>query len=298
MRAVVQIRSPDGQHYELSHGDIIGRLWSVAMPIDDARVSEAHAMLSLRGREMKLLALRGLFAVDGRPVNQLVLQAGQTISLARGVEIVIEGVALPDRVLAVEGDGLVRQIPTGVCALVTQPEPHLIAGYRDNAAILWSTGNAWRLRLPGEAEPRELNIGDQWVLDGRRFRAVAVALTAAGEQATRVRGSVRAPLTIITRFDTVHFHRDGQPVATISGISARIISALAAVGNPISWEPIAAEIWGAANRDALRRKWDVNLVRLRKKLQAARIRTDLIRADGNGNFELVLYDDDQVDDQS
>lgn len=298
MRALVQVRAPDGQIFELSHGDIIGRLWSAAMPIDDARVSEAHAMISLRGREMKLLALRGLFAIDGRPINQLVLVPGQQIDLARGVRIVVEAVELPDRVLAVEGDGLGRQIPTGVCALVTAPEPHLIAGYRENAAILWSTGAGWRLQLPGEDNPRALRIGDTWTLDSREFRAVAIELSAAGQEATRVRGSVRAPLRIVTRFDTVHFHRDGQPVVTISGISARILSALAPIRNPISWEPIATEIWGEGDRNTLRRKWDVNLVRLRKKLQAARIRTDLIRADGNGNFELVLYQDDEVDDQN
>ena len=35
--------------------------------VDDARVSEAHALVSLRGRELQLLALRGRFAVDSTP---------------------------------------------------------------------------------------------------------------------------------------------------------------------------------------------------------------------------------------
>ncbi len=45
----------------------------------------------------------------------------------------------------------------------------------------------------------------------------------------------------------------------------------------------------------MRRKWDASLARLRQKLRENRIRADLIRADGAGNFELLLYPGDIVD---
>ena len=64
MRAFVRFRLPEGNSVELGHGDLIGRLWSAALPIADARISEADAMVSLRGQELKLLALRGRFALN------------------------------------------------------------------------------------------------------------------------------------------------------------------------------------------------------------------------------------------
>ena len=297
MRAFVRFRTPSGEVHDLSHGDIIGRLWSAAMHIDDARVSEAHAMVSLRGRELRLLALRGLFALDSQPINSLTLQPGQRIALARGVEIVVLDVVLPDVVLAVEGDDLPRQVLSGVCSLLPAPQPQLLPGYREGGAILWSTGDRWRLQLPDEP-PQDLDIGDTWTLGGRRFRAVSVNLAVAGQDATRAQGSVREPLRIVTFYDTVHIHRDGQPVFLLSGIAARLISALAAVEVPISWEAVAQEVWGDQDRNDLRRRWDVAVARLRKKLQLAGIRPDLIRADGCGNFELLRYPDDVLDDQS
>jgi hypothetical protein len=62
---------------------------------------------------------------------------------------------------------------------------------------------------------------------------------------------------------------------------------------------VAAEIWpDETDRNALRRKWDVNLARLRAHLREQRIRPDLVRADGSGNFELFLYPDDQIEDRA
>ena len=48
MHAHAILRDPQGHHHELVHGDVIGRVWSAALQLDDGRVSEAHAMVSLR----------------------------------------------------------------------------------------------------------------------------------------------------------------------------------------------------------------------------------------------------------
>ena len=48
MQAHVTLRAPDGRIYQLSHGDLVGRIWSAALCLSDPQVSEAHAMVSLR----------------------------------------------------------------------------------------------------------------------------------------------------------------------------------------------------------------------------------------------------------
>ena len=63
MRAYVQLRLTDGQRRDLGSGDIIGRMPTAALVLDDARVSEAHALITLRAGELRLLPLRGRCAV-------------------------------------------------------------------------------------------------------------------------------------------------------------------------------------------------------------------------------------------
>ena len=110
---------------------------------------------------------------------------------------------------------------------------------------------------------------------------------------------MQSPLTIVASYDTVHLHREGQAALALDGISARIVSELVAFGGPASWEMIAREIWRhEEDRGQLRRKWDVNLARLRRKLRAVGIRTDLFRAGGTGQIELFLYKSDRVDDRT
>ena len=80
---MVRVRDSYGVVHELVHGDLIGRVWSAALPINDGRVSEAHAMISLREGELRLLGLRGAFALHGRPTSDLALEAGQRVQLAQ-----------------------------------------------------------------------------------------------------------------------------------------------------------------------------------------------------------------------
>ena len=93
MYATVTLRTADGELHQLGHGDLIGRLWSAALPLSSPHVSEAHAMVSLRGGHLHLLSLRGLFALRGKPIKDLVLAVGQRISFARDVHVeVVRGV--------------------------------------------------------------------------------------------------------------------------------------------------------------------------------------------------------------
>lgn len=295
MRACVRLRGPDGRWFELVHGDVIGRLASAAMPLDDARVSEAHAMISLREGELRLIALRGLFAVDGHPVSEATLRPGMQVLLAQDLPVEVEEVQLPATVLGLEGSGLRRQVLPGVCSVVAGPR--LVAGFvEDAAAWIWSDGDGWRFRV-GQGPAADLAGGD--ALGVGDLRAVHIPIAAAGQAATRRQGAVDAPLRIIARFDTVHIHREGVEVGVLSGLLARIVSELVSLGGPVHWATLAAQLWPReADADVVRSRLDVNLSRLRRRLKELRVRADLVRTDGAGSIELLTYAHDVIEDQT
>ncbi len=145
----------------------------------------------------------------------------------------------------------------------------------------------------------DLAHGTTFELAGTEFRCVSVSLDAAAQSPTCAGSGVHRPLRVEARFDAVHIHRSDEPVLTLSGISARIISELVAFDGPVSWEVLATEIWkGDDGLTGLRSKWDTNLARLRRKLRDARVRPDLVRSDRRGKLELVLYDGDTAEDRT
>lgn len=299
MHPTVRFVLPDGDTRELHPGDLIGRLASAALHLDDERVSEAHALVSLRGRSLQLLGLRGRFVVDQKPTSTVTLVPGLEIELARDLFLGVEDVELPASVLALEGDELPRQVLSGVCSLLLEPRPRLVTRWRsDAAAWLFSTGSEWRLRLPGVA-PQPIGPGDAFTIEGGSFRCVPTAIEAAAQSPTRVGSGAYRPLRIEARFDTAHIHRPGEEALILSGLSARILSELVAFDGPVNWEVIAGEIWPADEGDTpLRSRWDTNLMRLRRKLRDAHVRSDLVRSDRRGQVELVLYEGDRVEDRT
>ena len=185
MRASVLVRAPDGVLHELGPGDIIGRLTTASLQVDDARVSEAHAMVSLRGGELRLLALRALFAVDGKPLRELTLAPGQRIELARDLSIEVEEVDVPTEVLVLEYPGLGRQALPGACWLLTRPSPRLSSRHTPAAqATFWSAGTSWKVRI-GDAVPQELVPGWTAEIDGATARAVLRPVGGASRAATK-----------------------------------------------------------------------------------------------------------------
>ncbi len=304
MHAHVRLRLPDGTVASLVPGDLIGRLTTAALHLSDARISEAHAMVSLRGKDLKLLALRGMFAVAGRPVNEVTLTPGLDVEMAPGLGLHVVDVALPERVLAIDVGGELRQVLAGTTSLVLEPAPALVPRYRATAsAHIWNTGQAWVLQTRDGAARREpaleLHEGDVFDIEGVTVSAVAVPLARLAQGATQLEGALRRPLTLVARYDTAHILQDGQPALALDGIAARIVSELVAVDGPVGWAVLAGEIWPKEpDRIALRRKWDVNLNRLRRKLRGAGVRTDLVRAGGRGTVELLLYGDDRVQDHT
>ena len=299
MRATTRIQSPTGEVYPLSHGDIVGRLPTAALHLDDGRVSEAHAMISLREQSLKLIALRGRFAVDDVAVKEVVLEAGLDIEVARGLFLHVIDVVLPDEVLGIEGDGLIRQALPPVASILFEGGLRLSSKWVEGAPVhIWSSGSAWRL-AEGGGDPRLVQPGDVLRVGGRVVNFVAMPLQETQQTPTRLVDGICAPLHIIAAYDTVHIRSDGSEALALGGIQARVVSELVSVEGPISWKALAAALWRDHDDPfVLRPRLDVTLARIRRRLRSARIRSNLIRADGAGSIELFLHPEDRVEDRT
>ena len=299
MRAYVRFLLSDGSEVDLCPGELIGRLRGAALRLDDARVSEAHALVSLRGAQLKLIELRGVLAINRRQVSEVVLEVGTVVQLASDLSITVSAVQLPAQLLALSGGGLRESPLTGsVYSLRLEPRPMLVPRFQADApAHLWSIGDGWRVSVSGQSW--ELLAGGEVVVNEHTFQVIAVATTTANAPATAMNGRLFRPIRIVAQFDTVHIHREGMSITALSGITARILSELVSFGQPVEWHTLAEPLWPkVTDRTALRNRLDVNISRLRRKLRSEGIRPDLVRFDGTGKLELLLNEGDRTEDQS
>lgn len=287
---------PDGATAVVGPGEFIGRSAAAHLHVDDPRISEAHALVSLRGDVFRLLALRGRFVVEGQARTEWDLAVGQRIELARGFALQVDELRLPSQVLAIEGELLPRQILVGVSSLVIEPQPALVRQFVGEAAAwLWNTGDtSWTLQLRGEA-PRPLMPGDRWMIAGQSFQALGVSLAEMAMRATLLDGALSVPVKLVANYETVHLFPEGRPPLVIDGLHARLLSELVVFGGPVAWELLAGELWSdESDRQRVRRRLDVALSRLRQRLREHGIRADLVRMTGLGQIELFLHERDQV----
>lgn len=296
MRPSVQLRTQDGTVFELGHGDLIGRLWSAAMHLDDPWISEAHALVSLRGDALHLLALRGRLVVGDQVKDEVRLDPGVRVALTPQVTVEVVAVGLPGEVLALEAEGLGRRVLHGTCGLVSRPRPAIVPLSHDGLeATVWRVASGWRVRLAGE-EARALLPGDALRVGGTVFTAVEVAV--APVAATRRHEAVEPRLRVVARYDSVHVFREGAPPWTLGGVPARLTSELVRFAVPVSWSMLAGELWPDGTHDpvAQRKRLDAALSRLRARLAEGGVRPDLVRFTGAGAIELFLHDGDTVED--
>lgn len=295
MSVFARLLLPDGNLVEVTPGSVIGRHATVAARVNEPSVSEAHAFVSLRGDALMALALRGRLAVGGVRANEIELKAGLIIQLAPGVDIAVVSVSLPYSVLALEADGMARQVLPHLLSICGE---ELVVGFVPGAdAIIWSDGELHRLRRAGEPD-RELEVGDTISIGARLMRIVDVPLREVGAAATVPHeGARRRPLLIVLRYDTVHIHAGDDPVV-IDGLAARLLSELALMRGPIEWETLARGLWpDEPISPSVRGRWDQMLNRLRRRLRDAGLPADLVRADGHGRVEVVLGPRDEVRDE-
>ena len=264
-------------------------------------------MVSLRGSALHLLALRGRFTVNGKPLARVKLVPGIAVQLADGLTLSVVDVALPQSLLAVRMAGMQERVISGVCSLFGTPRAELRPGFHPAAlAHLWMDADGVRVRQNGKPD-LAMVPGGQTTVAGVHLEVVEMALHDAAEYITTASGSVAVALEVVTRYDTVHIYRENRPAFRLSGISARILSELVSYDAPASWATVAAELWpedaaqiaaSPAAHARLRARWDVNLGRLRKKLSKAGIRPELVRSDGHGNVELSLEKEDVLRDET
>lgn len=298
MQASVRLRGPDGRSVVLFPGDTIGRSVRAALSINDPRVSEAHALVSLRCGSLNLLALRRRIAVDGSPCTEVELRPGLVVGLAQGLGLVVEALQLPQEVLAIEGTNLPRVALPPVSSLHTEPALRLLPQFQEDAAChFWWNGAGWFARLPG-GEARPIGPKDRWRFGSHEVALVTLTLGGAGADPTESRGAVDLPLHILTRFDHVEIRRGDDTRIVLGGVSARIVHELATTGAPVAWSEVAASVWPRRDEVANRRSWDVALGRLRLRLREAGLPEHLVSGNGHGLYTLQLDPLDRVEDRA
>jgi hypothetical protein len=287
-------------------GGLIGRVTGAEVMIADPRVSEAHALVSLRSRALKLLALRGGLTVEGRDVDVVTLERGLRVELADGLFITVERVDLPTHTLVLCGaaQGPVELGSSTHSLLLGEgggPRTlRLVAGFVANAAgHLWSSGARLWIRLR-EQEPEMVVAGGQWSVEGVALRVIQVPLDGTSDTVDGARAPMeRSSLVIVARYTSVHVQREGG-TAVLTGKPANLVSELVRFGGkPVPWDMLSRQIWGErTERDPLRDNFDATRSRLRRQLRELAIREDLVSLDGSGNVELVLYPGDRLVDET
>lgn len=295
MSVQVDFRVNGGDVVSAGPGAVIGRTAAAVIRLNDPAISEAHALVSLRGAGLRLLSLRGRFVVAGQRVTDVLLEPGVVIELAPSLSLEVVDVVLPGVVLGLEIEGLGVLIPPPVASIFAdRPEP--VPGIAPGAdAIVWSADQSFHARVAG-APDRELKAGQELRVAGRRIAVVAVPLADAATDATDAHAKFAVPLVLVVRYDVVHIWRAEVSIA-VDGIPGRILTELALMRVPVEWRTVAREIWPEeANERRLRMNWDAGIARLRARLREAGIRGDLVRSAGAGLVEIFLGPDDRVTD--
>lgn len=295
----VILKTPTGAFVTLRPGELIGRVPSCALIIDDSRISEAHAIVSLRGGQLWLLALRGRFSVANAIVERVALEPGQRVVLAQGIELEVVEVVLPDEVLALELPLREPALLQSTTSIMLAPQLMMRGGWHaDAAAWLWPVNEVWRARV-GDADVFTVEPGVAIHVGPHALMPRLVALDDAGVAHTVARADDFVPLRIHARFHSVHITRGEREPIVLTGTAARVVSELVALEGPVEWQIPAREVWGGDEDEVLlRNRWDATLSRLRKRLRGAGVRDDLIRVSGQGIVELVLGREDVLVDDT
>lgn len=291
---LVRFLLPDGRIAAVPAGGLLGRLATATLRFDDPRVSEAHALVSLRGELLWILALRGPVEVDGKVVREAPLLRGARVRLAEGVALTVESVEVPEELLAIELAGSLHPLRGEVMSVIDPQRPTVVARFVEDALLrLWTSGMGWRGQALGgrafDVRPGA-ELGTGGVRVGFRLvkpaELVALATTGAG---------LDLPIRIRTTLDELRISGANRPVLLVGGLPARIVRELADYAEPVPWMDVARAVLGPDDELGLRTRWDRNLKTLRRKLEEFGYRADLVRSDGHGNVRLSVGPEDGIE---
>lgn len=174
----VQLEGPDGPII-LAPGDLIGRGDVCALRLDDPHVSEANALVSLRGGGLVLLRLRGHLAEHpdiANPADAIALHGGgQVVRVGKDVDLKVMAVTLPGDGFAVESSllaGRHRLEPPEAAIVVRNGRGAVVVGHPDDAVITLSYASSrWSARHGALVVPT-LRVNKRWSLDAEWLRLV------------------------------------------------------------------------------------------------------------------------------
>lgn len=282
----------------LGPGALIGRANTATLYIDDPRVSEAHAMVSLRDHCLKLISLRGRFRHQGKVMHEIQLVPEMRLELAEGVEVVCEEVHLPSSVVGLTIWPGPLQVPlSGTTTIhVKGSDASIRRGYDPTGdLIVWSTGQRWSAKVKGQ-QRRTLTSGDLISLEHVRIQVVDMPLADLDKGQTR--SHLRAGALLKCTAHQVIITPDVGASHVISGIPGRILSSVLRRGNAAQWTQIVSDVWpdDRSIPSSLRRRFDAGLRRLRDSMQVVFPGSDdMLMLDGAGVLILQLGKDDRVE---
>lgn len=283
----VQFTLPNRQPCWLSPGAIIGRLATAELQLTDPRVSEAHALVSLRGGRVVLLALRRGFRVGGHDKSSAELVPGLKIELASNLWLEVAKVELPREVLRVDG------LPAGSLVLSAQVYSLLVRQGRleaeptfvgDAAAHLWSAGGEWFWKH-GEQPAVEVHDGSGVDVEGNALTFVASSVDTLFVAQTEQAASSSVHLLLYKNYLVLEY--TGRRVR-FGGRLGEVLRMMHQYDRPVDWTELARRIWPDAEPKARRQSWDRATYRIRKMLREADFPTHVLDNDRFGNFQLRL----------
>lgn len=145
----------NGNQHILYPGSIIGRLAKADLRIDDPRISEAHALISLRGNSLKMLALRGSLTIKERIRGETVLDKDMEIKLTDEHVLKVVSVHLPEYVLTVQYQDETISLTETEMSIHINPlrfEKNILS-----TAVfwVWQSGEAWWYQRVGSPETKQ-----------------------------------------------------------------------------------------------------------------------------------------------
>lgn len=296
--AAARLRAlPDGEPTAVLPGGLIGRLSSAALRLSDSGVSEAHAMVSLRGGALWLLGLRGALSLrraggaslpeEWRRVAELELAPGQRVRLGERAIIEVLEVALPtaELTLCLPGGEVVPLSPElALAASLLGPPFEVTPGFVPGAVLrLFNPGDGW---CAEHADGRQEELIPHSRLD------VAGASVVIGERpfgggGAPTRSAAPSRSCTVDWEGTVLRERGGARL-TLRGKANELVCELSLERQ--AWsdsDTVATAIWpDEADPKKLNQRWHKTLWTLRQALVSAGLPDDLVLTDYRHGYRL------------